>query len=72
MATARDSDTRVGKADLDTFCLSVKRGQKVQITAGILQGAGAVVVRQRTGGRVLVRLQRGAYVEIHQYCLEPK
>jgi len=70
MAATRDSDTQVGKADLDTFCLRVEPGQQVQISAGILQGTRAVVVESRTGGRVLVRLQPGVYVEVHQFCLE--
>ena len=71
MTTLHNSDTQVGRAELDTFCLRVDPGQRVKITAGILQGSEAVVVRQRTAGRVLVRLQRGVYVEVHQFCLEP-
>lgn len=70
MAVAHESDTHIGKGELDTFCLNIRPGQHVKITAGVLQGSEAVVVSQRTGGRVLVHLQKGLYVEVHQFCLE--
>jgi transcription antitermination factor NusG len=64
------SDTHIGRAERDTICLSVTPGQRVRIIAGALQGSEAVVVQQRTHGRVLVRIRRGVYVEIQQFCLE--
>ncbi len=64
------SDTHIGRADSDTVCLSVKSGQLVRIVAGPLEGSDAIVVQSRTHGRVLVRVQQGVYVEIHQFCLE--
>lgn len=70
MAVAHESDTHIGKSELDTLCLNIRPGQKVRITAGVLQGSNAVVVSQRTGGRVLIHLQKGLYIEVHQFCLE--
>lgn len=70
MATANGSDTHIGSADGDTLCLRISPGQRVRITAGLLEGSEAVVVQQRTHGRILVRVQQGVYVEIHQFCLE--
>ncbi len=64
------SDTHIGRADGDTVCLSVSPGQRVRIVAGPLEGSNAIVVQSRTHGRVLVRVQQGVYVEIHQFCLE--
>ena len=67
---AKGSDTQIGRADNDTMCLGVSPGQRVRISAGLMEGSEAIVVQQRTQGRVLVRLQHGVYVEIYQYCLE--
>jgi hypothetical protein len=67
---AKGSDTQIGRADSDTMCLGVSPGQRVRISAGLMEGSEATVVQQRTQGRVLVRLQHGVYVEIYQYCLE--
>ena len=67
---ASGSDTHIGRADGDTVCLSVSPGQRVRIIAGLLEGSEAIVVKQRTHGRVLVRVQQGVYVEIQQFCLE--
>ncbi len=67
---AKGSDTHIGRADSDTMCLGVSPGQRVRISAGLMEGSEATVVQQRTQGRVLVRLQHGVYVEIYQYCLE--
>lgn len=67
---ASGSDTHIGRAGGDTVCLSVSPGQRVRIVAGLLEGSEAIVVRQRTHGRVLVRVQQGVYVEIQQFCLE--
>ncbi len=67
---AKGSDTHIGRAESDTVCLSVTPGQRVRIMAGLLEGSEAIVVQQRTHGRVLVRVQQGVYVEIQQFCLE--
>ena len=62
--------TPTSGAESDTICLGVAPGQRVRIAAGSMEGSEAVVIVQRTRGRVLVRLQEGVYVEIQQYCLE--
>jgi hypothetical protein len=72
MATATESDTWIGSSDGDTMCLQVSPGQRVVISAGLMEGSEAVVVQQRSHGRVLVRLEQGVFVEIHQYCLEQR
>lgn len=70
MAVAHESDTHIGRNEPDTSCLNTRPGQHVKISAGVLQGSEAIVVSQRTGGRVLVHLHKGLYVEVHQFCLE--
>ena len=67
---ARGSDTHIGLADSDTMCLGVSAGQRVRVSAGLLERAEAIVIQQRSQGRVLVRLQQGVYIDIYQYCLE--
>jgi hypothetical protein len=67
---ANGSDTRIGRAEGDTLCLGASPGQCVRIAAGLMEGSQAIVVQQRTRGRVLVRLHEGVYVEIQEYCLE--
>jgi hypothetical protein len=67
---ANGSDTHIGRAESDTICVGVSPGQCVRIVAGLMEGSQAIVVQQRSQGRVLVRLQQGVYVEIQQYCLE--
>ena len=67
---ARSPDTHIGKAEADTVCLSVSRGEHVRVSAGAMKGAEAIVVLQRTDGRVLVRLRQGVFLEIHAFCLE--
>lgn len=64
------SDTHIGRAESDTLCLSLARGQRVQVVAGPLEGTRAVVVKQQSNGRVIVRIDQGLYLEIQQYCLE--
>lgn len=67
---ASGSDTHIGHPDGDTICLRVSPGQGVRIIAGLLEGWEAIVVKQRAQGRVLVRMQDGVYLEIHQFCVE--
>ncbi len=67
---ASGSDTHIGRAGGDTVCLGALPGQHVRIAAGLMEGSRAIVVQQRSRGRVLVRLQQGLYVEIQQFCLE--
>jgi transcription antitermination factor NusG len=64
------SDTHIGRAESDTVCLGFSPGQSVRISVGLMEGFEAVVVQQRMRGRVLVRLEPGVFVEIHQFCLE--
>ena len=67
---ANGSDTHIGRGGGDTVCVGISPGQCVRIAAGLMQGSQAIVVQQRSEGRVLVRLQQGVYVEIQQFCLE--
>lgn len=64
------SETRLGIADSDTVCLRFAEGQSVRIAAGAMSGMMGKVVDHRTVGRILVQLDIGICVEIHQYCLE--
>ncbi len=72
MATGHRSDTQFARDVVDTMCLRVVPGQTVRITAGILEGVTAVVQEHRTGGRVLIRLKHGVFVEVNQFCLDTK
>ncbi len=64
------SDTQIGRGAGDTVCRGFVPGQPVRIAVGRMEGIEAVVVQQRMRGRVLLRLQRGIFVEVHQFCLE--
>jgi len=64
------SDTRIGAADSDTVLLRVSPGERVRLAAGTLDGIDGIVVQNRAGGRVLVRIGEGLNVEIDQYCVE--
>lgn len=64
------SDTQIGRAERDTVCLGFSPGQFVRVSVGQMEGMEAVVVQQRNFGRVLIRLQRGVFLEVHQFCLE--
>ena len=64
------SDTRIGNAESDTVCLRFAAGQSVRIAAGAMKGLVGTVVDHRTIGRILVQIDAGICVEIHQYCLE--
>ena len=66
----RESDTDVGLADSDTMCLGVSTAQRVRISAGLMEGLEAVVIRRLSSGRVLLRLQPGVCVVVLQCCLE--
>ena len=64
------SDTRLSKSESDTTCLRFAQGECVRIAVGSMEGLKGTVVAERTGGKILLQLQEGVYVEIHQYCVE--
>ncbi len=47
---AKGSDTQIGRADSDTMCLGVSPGQRVRISAGLMEGSEATVIQPRTQG----------------------
>jgi len=66
-----DTDLDLGKAgSSDTACLRFDCGERVRIADGSLRGLKGTVVADRTGGRILLQLEEGTFVEIHHYCLE--
>jgi hypothetical protein len=64
------SDTRIRRAESDTTHSGVSSGERVRISAGLLDGLETTVIHQSSNGRVLLQLQQGVYIEIYQYCLE--
>ena len=64
------TETRIGKADSDTALLQVSCGQRVRIAVGSMTGWTGTVVAQRSGGRILVQLEGGIFLEVHQFCVE--
>ena len=64
------SATRVGNSESDTMCLSFSLGEHVRIAVGKMEGLDGTVSGPRSGGKILVRLTDGIFVEVHQYVLE--
>ena len=62
--------THFGNGESDTVCLRLAAGQTVRIVAGAMKGLVGRVVDQRTIGQILVQVDIGVCVEIHQYCLD--
>lgn len=69
-ASMDHSDTRIHRSESETALLRLTVGQEVRVGVGFLKDHVGTVIEQRAAGRVLVRLQDGVYVEIHQFCLE--
>ena len=55
----------------DTDAIKVRVGGHVRCIMGELKGVTGTVVATRTGGRVLIRLAEGLYVEAPSICLRP-
>jgi len=64
------ADTRIGKTDSDTGCLRFAYGERVRVVDGPLEGLVGTFVCARTGGKILVKLKGGVYLETHQYHFE--
>jgi hypothetical protein len=62
--------TRIDNVESDTVCLRFVAGQTVQMSAGAMRGLVGTVVDHRTIGRILVQIDAGICVEIHQYCVD--
>jgi hypothetical protein len=54
----------------DTLALNVRVGGRVRCISGKLKGVEGVVTATRTGGRALIRLAAGVYLELPRVCLE--
>ena len=61
---------RFDNVESDTVCLRFVAGQTVRIAGGAMKGLVGTVVDHRTIGRILVQIDAGICVEIHQYCLD--
>lgn len=68
--TSTCTDTRIGKADTDTSLIQFSSGQVVRIAAGPMEGWSGTVVAQRSGGRILLLLEGGVFLEIDQFLIE--
>ncbi len=66
----RDCRTSVINED-DTDAIKVRVEGHVRGIMGELKGSTGTVVATRTGGRVLIRLATGLYVEAPSICLRP-
>jgi hypothetical protein len=54
----------------DTITLDVKVGDDVECVLGQLKGVRGTLVASRSGGRVLVRLAKGMYLELPRFCVQ--
>lgn len=54
----------------DTLGLSFSLGDCVVCACGVMKGLKGTFVAYREGGRVLVRLAKGMYVELPRICLK--
>lgn len=64
------SATRLGNGEADTTCLKFSSGERVRVAVGRMEGLAGTVSETRSGGRILLRMTDGVFVEIHQYVLE--
>jgi hypothetical protein len=55
--------------DSDTIALEVGVGEDVECVLGQLKGVRGKLVARREGGRVLVRLAPGMYLEVPRFCV---
>jgi len=53
----------------DTVALGFKVGDRVCCVVGDLKGVKGVIAAHRAGGRILVRLAGGLYVELPRFCV---
>lgn len=64
------SDTTIQRQQTDTLALCIRVGQRVRVAAGPFEGLSGLVQEQRTGGSVLLKLERGIFVVVKQIVLE--
>ncbi len=56
--------------DSDTMTVNVSIGDEVVCLMGRMKGEHGRLVSHRAGGRVLIRLTQGLYLELPQFCVE--
>jgi hypothetical protein len=54
----------------NTVAIDFRVGRRVRCMMGELKGIEGVVVAARTGGRVLIRLAQGLYLEVPPICVK--
>ncbi len=64
------SETKLGMTSSDTQCIGLARGQLVRVAAGSLEGVVGKVVERQPGGKWIVYIDRGVFIEVQQYLLE--
>lgn len=55
--------------DMDTLAIDVRVGGHVRCIMGALKGVEGVVTATRTGGRLLIRVAMGMYLEVPRICV---
>ena len=70
MAKDPASETKLGKTASDTQCASLARGQLVRVAGGVLEGVVGKVVERQPGGKWIVYINHGVFIEVQQYLLE--
>jgi hypothetical protein len=54
----------------DTAAIDVRVGGRVRWIMGPLKGIEGVMVAPRTGGRVLITIAKGIYLELPRICVQ--
>ena len=54
----------------DTAAIDLRVGGRVRCITGALKGIEGVMVATRTGGRVLIAIAEGVYVELPRICVQ--
>jgi hypothetical protein len=66
-----DDDRRTSAIETaDTLAFGLNVGCEVRCLAGPFKGVTGVLVEVRAGGRVLVRVVQGIYIEVPRFCVE--
>jgi CheY-like chemotaxis protein len=71
-ATTKSGDTALGKKapGSDTASLLFALGDRLRIVDGHLTGITGTLLAERTSGKLLLELENGVFIEIHQFCVE--
>jgi hypothetical protein len=70
MAKLHDHSSTDAIRGTDTAAIHVRVGGRVRCIMGTLKGIEGVMVATRSGGRVLIAIAKGVYLELPRICVQ--